>query len=313
MSICPITYLETDEKYSPSGLKLLSRKIKSLNDLSYSREELLHEAKTRAAKLSIQGVQPKLSAKFSVTSESFELVDRGGRFIVKPQNDLFPELPENEDLTMRLAEVIKLQIPFHGLIYGKDSSLSYFIKRFDRTIKNKKLAVEDFAQLSGASRETKYNSSMEKVVKIIDSFCSFPVVEKAKIFKLTVFNFLIGNEDMHLKNFSIIRQNGLVKLSPFYDLVSTTIALKNPLEEIALPIRGKKNKLNREDLVGYFGTEVLGLNEKVINQSLDLILTSRKSWEILISKSFLSSEMKNKYHSLLNERIDRLFLNKTDL
>lgn len=88
---------------------------------------------------------------------------------------------------------------------GKDNSLTYFVKRFDRTGRHKKMAVEDFAQLSGASRETKYKSSMEKVVKILDRFCTFPAVEKVKLFELTLFNFLVGNEDMHLKNFSLIR------------------------------------------------------------------------------------------------------------
>ncbi|MDZ7766346.1 MAG: HipA domain-containing protein [Melioribacteraceae bacterium] len=146
-----------------------------------------------------------------------------------------------------------LTIPTHGMIYGKENSLTYFVKRFDRTGRHKKIAVEDFAQLSGATRDTKYNSSMEKVTKIVEQFCTFPVVEKVKLFELTLFNFLIGNEDMHLKNFSLIRINDKIEFTPFYDLVNTTIILNRVQEEIALPIRGRKNNLRKSDLVDYFG------------------------------------------------------------
>ena len=205
MNTCPITYEPCgDKKYSEKGLKLLSRNLTNLEDFPFTQEEQLREAAARASKMSVQGVQPKLSAKLKVKERIFEVVDKGGEYILKPQNIMYPQLPENEDLTMRLAEEIDLEIPLHGLIYSKDQKLTYFIKRFDRYGKGKKYAVEDFAQLSGNNRNTKYNYSMEKVAGIIDSFCTFPAIEKVKLFKLTIFNFLTGNEDQHLKNFSLI-------------------------------------------------------------------------------------------------------------
>jgi serine/threonine-protein kinase HipA len=308
VSICPITYKETINKiYSKEGLKLLSKNLTSLNYLNYTKEEQLREAASRATKLSIQGVQPKLSAKLSIKNSTFELVNNGGTFILKPQNFLFPQLPENEDLTMRLAAEIGLDIPLHGLIYSKDMSLTFFIKRFDRYGKNKKIAVEDFAQLAGKSRDTKYNYSMEKLVKIIDEYCTFPVIEKIKLFRLTLFNFLIGNEDMHLKNFSLITKNGKVELSPHYDLINTSIAINNISEEIALPIGGRKNKLNKELLVDYFGKEILKINDKMVRQNLHMIKNTKTKWEKLISVSFLNDEMKEKYFDLLNSRWKRLF------
>ena len=185
MNICTITYKPISQgKYSTDGIKLLSRNLTTLKDLKYTKEEQLQEAAARATKISIQGVQPKLSAKINVNNSGFELVNKGGTFILKPQNFLFPELPENEDLTMRLATQIGLEVPLHGLIYSKDNSLTYFIKRFDRYSKNKKTAVEDFAQLAGLSRDTKYNFSMEKVVKLLENYCTFPMLEKAKLFKM---------------------------------------------------------------------------------------------------------------------------------
>jgi serine/threonine-protein kinase HipA len=303
MNICPITYEPCgNKKYSEKGLKLLSRGLTHLNDFPYTQEEQLREAASRAPKMSIQGVQPKLSAKLKVTEGVFEVTDRGGEYILKPQNNLYPQLPENEDLTMRLAEEIDLEIPLHGLIYSKDQKLTYFIKRFDRYGKGKKYSVEDFAQLSGKSRDTKYNYSMEKVAGIIEAYCTFPVVEKIKLFKLTVFNFLTGNEDQHLKNFSLITKDNKVTFTPFYDLINTTISLANPVEEIALPLKGKKNKLNQNVLIEYWGKERLKINNQVIDQALNSIAQKFERWTELINKSFLSKEMKKKYFILIDER-----------
>jgi len=303
VNTCPITYEPCgDKKYSEKGLKLLSRSLTHLEDFPYSQEEQVREAAARAPKMSIQGVQPKLSAKLKVTDGIFEVSDRGGEYILKPQNNLYPQLPENEDLTMRLAVEIDLEIPLHGLIYSKDQKLTYFIKRFDRFGKGNKYSIEDFAQLAGKSRDTKYDYSMEKVAGIIESYCTFPVIEKIKLFKLTVFNFLTGNEDQHLKNFSLITKNNKVALSPFYDLINTTISLANPAEEIALPLKGKKSKLNKKILVEYWGMERLGLNDQVIKQSLKTINEKIEKWNILINKSFLTKEMKEKYIAMLDER-----------
>lgn len=307
MNRCPITYEEANKRYSSKGIKLLSRNLENLNDIDYSKEELLQETATRAPKMSIQGVQPKLSAVLNVSESKFEIVDKKGLYILKPPHDVYEEVPQNEDLTMRLAKAVGFNIPLHGLIYGKDNSLTYFVKRFDRTGRHKKIAVEDFAQLSGASRNTKYKSSMEKVVKIVDQFCTFPAVEKLKLFELTIFNFLAGNEDMHLKNFSLIRNDDKIEFTPFYDLVNTTIILKKVQEEIALPIRGRKNNLDKKDLIKYFGNDVCGLNEKVIQKSLEKFTSILEKWERLIEISFLSEEKKEKYFSLLTARKNRIF------
>ena len=120
----------------------------------------------------------------------FIIVEKGGRYIFKPRNPMFADLPENEDLTMKLAAVSGCEVPVHGLIWGKDKSLIYFIQRFDRMKNGGKIAVEDFAQLAGMSRDTKYSYSIEKVIALIDRYMTFPVIEKVKFFRLTLFNFL---------------------------------------------------------------------------------------------------------------------------
>lgn len=304
MKRCPITYEQLEEgRYSTKGLKLLSPVLKKLALLDYTAEELRAEAMQRASKMSVQGIQPKLSAVLNIKAGRFEAVDKGGRYIIKPPHPIFPELPQNEDLTMRLAAIIGIEVPVHGLVYGKDGLLSYFIKRFDRKGQKDKIAVEDFAQLAGLSRDTKYNYSMEKLVKLIDETCTFPVIEKVRLFKRVLFNYLVGNEDMHLKNYSVIIRNGKVELSPAYDFLNSSIVLSGDIEEIALPLKGKKSKFNREILIDYFGVEHCGLTNKVIEKTLESFRLALPSWFKLIDSSFLSNEMKDKYKDLLQHRV----------
>jgi len=307
MNKCPIAYISCgNNRYSDEGLKLLSTGLKTLKDLEYTADEQRKEAYNRASKMSVQGVQPKLSAILNFKEEKFEIVDKGGKYILKPQHNIFPEMPENEDLTMRLASEAGLEIPKHGLIWSKDNSLTYYIKRFDRKGHNDKIPVEDFAQLAGLNRDTKYEYSMEKVVKLIDSYCTFPAIEKIKLFKLTIFNYITGNEDMHLKNFSIITQDGKSSLSPCYDLVNSTIEYKKQDEEIALPLKGKKTKLTRNIFINYFGKERCELTDKIIHKVLVTFSLSVPKWKELIENSFLSRDMKQKYQNLLETRLNIL-------
>jgi serine/threonine-protein kinase HipA len=97
MNLCPITYSRCGEnRYSLAGLKRLASGLKTLKDLEYTAEEQRNEAFNRASKMSVQGVQPKLSAILSIKQEKFEVVDMGGKYILKPQHHIFNQMPENE-------------------------------------------------------------------------------------------------------------------------------------------------------------------------------------------------------------------------
>ncbi len=306
MNRCPITYeLCGNQKYSIKGLHLLSRNLNYLNDFPYTSKEQILLATQLAAKLSIQGVQPKLSVILNAAKKEFEVVEKGGKYIFKPPHHIYDEIPQNEDLTMKLAKVVGIEVPLHGMIYNIDGSLSYFIQRFDRLAKNQKVAVEDFSQLLGFSRDTKYEASMEKVASVIEKHCTFPVIEKLKLFRLVIFNFLVGNEDMHLKNFTLIRRQNKIELSPAYDLLNTTLVIQ-ATEEIALPIKGKKSKLNRTDLVNYFGMERLGLPEIVLREEILKFEKSLEPWQLLIEKSFLSQKLQERYRELIQKRWQRI-------
>lgn len=307
MNRCPITYQFCEDKYSEKGLKLLSPKLNELHDFPFTAKEQQELAIQQVTKISIQGVQPKLSVRLNVAEGKFEMVDREGTFIFKPPHQFFEELPQNEDLTMRLAQLVELEVPLHGMIYNLDSSLTYFIRRFDRLPRGHKLGVEDFSQLMGFSRDIKYESSMEKLIPVIEKHCTFPLLEKLKLFRLVIFNFLVGNEDAHLKNFSLIRREDKVELSPAYDLVNSSIVVR-VREEIALHLRGKKSKLSRADLVDYFGKERLGLSHEVLEEELHRFKKASSSWDELLARSFLSPSYQDKYFAVLSERRSRLSL-----
>lgn len=303
MSRCPITYKEiASGRYSKTGLNKLNPALEDLRPLPLDRREQIREAQKRMTKMSIAGVQPKLSAQLSVKDQTFTIVDKHGSYILKPELSDYEEVPQNEDLTMRMAGVCGIDVPFHGLIYAKDDSLLYFIRRFDRTGRTGKIHVEDLAQVAGLTRETKYDYSMEKVVTLIEDYCTFPMVEKMKLFRRVLFCWLTGNEDMHLKNFSLIHLEGKIELSPAYDLLNTTIVLANPTEEMALPLQGKKSNFSYDMFFDYFGMERLGLNEKVMGNIEKELRQAFPEWERMVAISFLSDEKKEAYVRVLEQR-----------
>ena len=311
MNVCPITYEACGNKrYSPVGLKKLSPRLTDLAPLPFTADELVREAAARASKMSIQGVQPKLSAVLDVKHGAFQIVDRGGRYILKPQNPLYPFVPENEGLCMRMAAAFGIDVPLSGLVASGEDSWTYFIRRFDRVGRTGKVHVEDFAQLAGRTRDTKYDASMEQVAALVERYCTFPKVELARLFRRTLFNYLIGNEDMHLKNFSIIVKEGKVALSPAYDQLSTTVAMEGAAaEEFALPLAGKKRKISRKILVDYFAIERMGLPQRVVDGIFSDLARAMGEWRRLIPVSFLPEAQKHSLENLLAQRAKRLRAN----
>jgi serine/threonine-protein kinase HipA len=296
------------EWISSKGLRQLSPKLSFLKALPYSAEEQRTEALKRVHKMSVQGVQPKLSAILKVKEGTFEVVDQYGRYILKPPHVIYKNVPENEALTMSMAACYGCKTPRHGLVQGKDLSYTYFVKRFDRIGRKEKVAQEDFAQLSGRHRHTKYDSSMEQVINVINKYCTFPALERLKLFRLTLFCFVVGNEDMHLKNFSLITRDKKIELSPVYDLLNTSIILENVQEELALPVRGRKRNLSKKDLIHYFGKERCELSEVSIDRSLQDLIKVYPKWIKMIRTSYLNIEHQEAYLDLLDVRFQRLEL-----
>ncbi|MGK0190147.1 MAG: serine/threonine-protein kinase HipA [Verrucomicrobiales bacterium] len=294
--------------FSREGLRRLDPKLLDLRPLDLSHEEQLEQARQRADKMSVQGFQPKLSAVLKVKQGRFEVVDRGGTFLLKPNPPGYEEVPANEALTMTMAAAAGIEVPVHGLVPAVDGSWVYFIRRFDRAGRSAKRHVEDFAQLLGGTRETKYDSSIERVISVIENYCTFPALEKPKLARRLLFCFLTGNEDMHLKNFSLQVKDDTISLTPAYDLLNSTLAMGEAVEESALPLKGKKKNLTRKLWVDYLCKERLKLSSPNIEDMLNDLATAAPVWQNLIERSCLTLPGREAYQSLLSERLSRLSL-----
>lgn len=256
--------------------------------------------------LGLAGVQPKISIHLEKVEEDpthrLMIVDLWGNFILKPPTKQFSQMSVVEDVTMHMAEACGLTVARHGLIELKSGELAYVTRRFDRFKKGKKIAVEDFCQLSELLTESKYSTSTEKAGKIILQYSSNPGLDVISFFDLILFSFITGNSDMHLKNFSLMRnEEGEFILSPFYDLLATKLLLPEDKEEMALTVNGKKTKIKKEDFVS-LGTK-LKITEVVLEKCFKRVLKHVPAMKKLIEDSFLTQDFQEKYLTLVDERI----------
>lgn len=266
-------------------------------------EELAQNVVERS--IAVPGVQPKLSMSFNANADKRLTVvgALGGNYIFKPPSPDFEEMPANEHLTMRMAEVYGINVVPSSLIRLQSGEISYITKRIDRTSEGSKIHMLDMFQITEAF--DKYKSSMEKVGKALGEYSSNPLLDKLFLFEVTLFSYLSGNNDMHLKNFSMILSNGLWTLAPAYDLLNVAIVLPEDNEELALTLNGKKKKLNKAGFDKF--SHNLGLNNKQLTGVYNRFVKNKKKADKLIKASFLSDGMKGKYTSLLNERYNMLF------
>ena len=280
-------------------------------EIEYSLDQMDELAKNVVERsVAVPGVQAKLS--MSLVKKTKENSDTrltvvgalGGHYIFKPPSDRFPEMPENEHLTMRIAESFGIQVVPSSLFRLLSGELSYITKRVDRTQTESKIHMIDMFQITEAF--DKYRSSMEKVGKALGSFSSNTLLDKTYYFDLAIFSFLTGNNDMHLKNFSMIESPSGWVLSPAYDLLNVSIVLPEDSEELALTLVGKKKKLKREHF------EQLGksleLTPKQIKGTFNRMIKNKPKAVDWIDRSFLTENMKIAYKELLEEKYKQLGL-----
>jgi len=260
--------------------------------LDYSFDQMAElAAQVVARSIAVPGVQPKLSL--------------GGNYILKPPNPDYPEMPANEHLTMRMAAAFGLRVVPSSLIRLSSGELSYITRRIDRTSDGGKIHMLDLFQVLEAV--DKYKSSMERIGKAIATYAENTLLDLTYLFELTVFSFLTGNNDMHLKNFSMLLQSdGTWDMAPAYDLIN--VAIVNPAddEELALPIDGRKRKLDRARFTT-FGKE-LGLTDRQIDNVFNRLAKYENLAKDMISTSFLTEALQQQYITLLSERYARLAL-----
>lgn len=277
--------------------------------MEYTLDQMDELAKSIVERsIAVPGVQPKLS--MSMVKDAKDKSDArltvigalGWQFIFKPPSDRFREMPENEHLTMRMSETFGIRVVPSSLIRLASGELSYITRRVDRTETGEKIHMIDMFQITEAF--DKYKSSIEKVGKALDSYSDNTLLDKLFYFELVLFSFLTGNNDMHLKNFSMIESPSGWVLAPAYDLLNVSIVNPDDDEELALTLCGKKKKLKREHFE-QLGAG-LGLTNKQIEGAFKRMEKNKTKAIEWIDRSFLSDDMKFAYRELLDERYGRL-------
>lgn len=274
----------------------------SLNQMDELAKHILERS------IAVPGVQAKLS--MSIVRGAMERSSTrltvvgalGGQYIFKPPNLRFPEMPQNEHVTMRIAQAFGITVVPSSLIRLASGELSYITKRVDRTESGEKIHMIDMFQITEAF--DKYKSSMEKVGKAIGTYSSNTLLDKILYLELALFSFLTGNNDMHLKNFSMIESKSGWVLSPAYDLLNVSILIPKDEEELALTLSGKKKRLKWEHFVQL--GKGMGLSEKQIAGVLTRFKREAHKASDLLDKSFLSTEMVAKYKELIENRFRQM-------
>ena len=277
--------------------------------LPYTRANIKELAREIvAASTTVTGVQAKLSLDVSRgkagDAQRFTIVGLWGKYILKPQTDRFANLPENEDLTMHMAEATGIKTVPHSLIRFADGELCYITRRIDRTRQGGKIAMEDMCQLSERLTEDKYKGSYERIAKLIRQHSAAPLLDVVNFWEVVVFSWLTGNADMHLKNFSLYRPADNYMLAPAYDLLSTALAMPEDDEELALTLNGRKKRIRRND----FEKAMLenGMKDNAIAKLFDRFSKSVPKWHGLINESFLPKALQKAYHDKIDIMAKRL-------
>lgn len=259
----------------------------------------------------VPGVQKKLSLHLVSDSRKPRLtpVNYPTGYILKPQVAEFEALPESEQLIMTMADMAGIATVPHALIKG-NAGLAYITKRVDRNLTGDKvemLAMEDFCQLDLRLTEDKYRGSYERCAKIIKQYSSRVGIDMAEFYIRLVFCFIVGNSDMHLKNFSLIETaegSGEYVLSPAYDLLPVNANMPADKEQFALAMNGKKTNIRKGDFLKFADT--CGITRQTAEKLIENLIKLTPKWLDMCENSLLPNELKDRLRKIITERTEIL-------
>ncbi len=314
MSKCLFCYQELEEgqvDFHPSCARKFFGSV-TAPILPYTRDnmsELAHQVIRTSS--SVTGVQAKMSLDVNRGGKNeptkFTIVGLWGKYIFKPQSAKYPCLPELEDLTMKMAEVARIRTARHTLIRLADGELGYLTLRMDRGKKGEKISMLDMCQLTNRLTEHKYYGTYQQLADTVKRFSSAPMLDVQRFWEVVLFSWIIGNSDMHCKNFSLIDiGKGKYALASAYDLLAVLLADPTDTEEMAMSfsVGGAKNGFNRNTFMTAFTQS--GISTSIAEKMIERMKGNLPKWEELINQSFLSDKMKSSYILLLRKRIGQL-------
>lgn len=280
-------------------------------DLSEETLKRLAEESTNKG-FTVPGVQKKLSLHLTEeNSPRLTLVNYPTGYILKPQTEEYETLPEAEYLVMQMAKQVGIKtVPFALIKMNGQGDLAYITKRIDRvTVDGKKqmLAMEDFCQLEERLTEDKYKGSYERCAKVIQKYSSMAKFDLTELYLHLVFSFVVGNSDMHLKNFSLIEKmecNNEYVLSAAYDLLPVNAIMPEDEEEFALTLFKKKRKIKRKDFLLFAGE--IGIEQKSAEKMIAKVIKAKDNFIAMCEESYLSAAVKERLIKLIENRVEAL-------
>ena len=299
--LCCHKPVETNERYHPRCLNRLFDTARQ-PQIPFGVADLPAIVIKAEGRMSISGVQAKVSIRLDKATGTIESVATGGTHILKPESDRFPLLPQNENLCMNMAEELGMRVPPHGLFAMSDGKLCYIIKRFDRADDGSKIPNETAFQILGPA--DKYTGSLEQIGKAIRTHAANVGLDTIDFFERALFCFLTGNGDMHMKNWALLGQGKDIAIAPCYDLVSSNIYIENEPDS-ALTINAKKNKLKRADFEAL--AKNLRIDAKAAANVFDKLERAKETLREMIANSELRADLRQELMSVLGKRYRRLY------
>lgn len=287
-----------------------STKLPTLDISEETLKKLAEESTNKG--FTVPGVQKKLSLHLTEeNSPRLTLVNYPTGYIFKPQTEEYETLPESEYLIMQMAKQVGIKtVPFALIKMNSKGELAYITKRIDRVQvdgKMQMLAMEDFCQLEERLTEDKYKGSYERCARVIKKYSSMAIFDLTELYLRLVFSFVIGNSDMHLKNFSMIEKaegSGEYVLSSAYDLLPVNAIMPEDEEEFALTMCKKKRKIRRKDFLTF--AEEIGVGSVTAEKLLIKVIKEKETLLAMCEESYLAEETKARLKEIISTRINVL-------
>lgn len=292
-----------------------------MKTLPFTKADLrLPAAVRKERRNSISGVQTKVL--LAREKGSFALVESGGDFILKPVPEnttarFAMDIPANEHLTMQIAsKLFGIKTADNECVRFADGEIAYLTRRFDR---RNGVAVhqEDLCQIAGRSEEThgsayKYDFSYEEMADVIRSAVPASKIELPRVFRQILFDYLFGNGDAHLKNFSVLETPfGDYSMSPAYDLLNTLLHFPVDMGIMALSLFRDDLMTPEFEALGYYTEadflrlgESFGCSAQDVFSLVRLFRKKAPAVESMIRASHLSPPAKNEYLRIFTDRLN---------
>ncbi len=312
--------------YSPRAIKMLfdGVAVSPILDIDFEKEWGQQQARDNMSNMSISGAQEKFSA--LVDNGHIRLSHQGEQatHILKPAPfnlglSTRKQIPANEHLTMQIAaQVYGIRTAANGLCFSSSGQPVYITKRFDVVGSVKDCSQEDFAAIlqmteQGNDSNFKYHGNYAQIADAIRKIIPAWMPQMEQFFKMVVFNYLFGNEDAHMKNFSMVNRGNEYFLAPAYDLINTCVHIQSG-SDLGL-MDGLSPEIEKSETYERTGhpcrldferfAERIGLPKKRADMVLSMFMDIPQETYALINRSFLNDKMKRIYKRVIEERKER--------